>query len=116
MKYNISKKNNYELQYHYDIRKKFIHYLNPKSKKDLILYDNLSHIFINIIFLKCSYNFQTEKLVFDIAKKIKEKDILELLPKNYHNLTIKDLKELLKKKKLPINGKKKDLINRLAKS
>lgn len=70
MKYNIPEKNIYELKHHYDIRKKIIIFLQPKSKKDLIYYENLSQIFINIIFLKNKYNKDTEKIIYDIIKKL----------------------------------------------
>ena len=113
MKYNISKKDKYEIKNYYNIRTKFVNFLQPKSKKELIYYENLSNILINIIFFKCKYNNDTQKLIFDIVKKINDKNITKLLPKNYNNLTVSELKIILKKKKLPVNGKKIDLIKRL---
>ena len=84
MKYTIQKKNIYELKNHYDIRKKIITFLEPKNKKDLIYYENLSYIFINMIFLKNKYNKDTEKIIYDIIKKINNKNIL-LLHNNNKN-------------------------------
>ena len=113
MKYNISKKDKYELFNHYEIRKKFVNFLQPKSKKELIYHENLSNILINIIFLKCKYNTETQNLVLDIVKKMNDKKLLKLFPKNYNNYSVNELKTLLKKKKLATTGKKIDLIKRL---
>lgn len=113
MKYNISKKDKYELLYHYEIRKKFINFLQPKSKKELLYHENLSNILINIIFLKCKYDMNTHKLIFEILKKINDKNLLKLLPKNYDDYNVNELKKSLKKKKLSTYGKKADLIKRL---
>ena len=113
MKYNISKKNEYEIKNYYELRKKFVNFLQPKSKIELIYHENLSHILINIVYLKCKYNDETQNLILDILKKINDKNILKLFPKNCNNYSVNELKTLLKKKKLPTNGKKIDLIKRL---
>lgn len=112
MKLNIQK-NKYESNNYFELRKKFIQITNPKTNKDLIYYDNLSKIFINMIFLKCRYNKKTEKNINNIVKKMKNNKITKLLPLDYNSLKIDELKKLLKNKKLSSHGKKIDLIQRL---
>ena len=60
MKYIISK-NNYELEFYYQIRKKYIEYCQPKNKKELIYYTNFSNILINIYFLGNGYSKTTQE-------------------------------------------------------
>ena len=48
------------------MRKKFIEYLNPKNKKQLLLYSNYSNILINIIFLGNKYEIDKMKIIKDI--------------------------------------------------
>lgn len=115
MKYNISQ-NKYEINNHFSIRKKIINFVKPKNEKEFIYYNNLSNIFINIIFFKCKYNNKTEKKIFDIVKKMKNNSINKLLPINYSSLKISELKNLLIKKNLPVDGKKINLIQRLESS
>ena len=115
MKYNLEK-NKYEPIHYFEIRKKIINSIDIKNNKDFKYYDNLSHIFINIISFKCRYNAKTEKIIFDIVKKIKNNNLNKLLPLNYNSLKVSELKNLLKKKKLPTNGKKNILIARLESS
>ena len=62
MRYEI-KKNTNELDENYKIRKKFIEYLNPKNKKQLLLYSNYSNILINIIFLGNKYEIDKMKII-----------------------------------------------------
>jgi hypothetical protein len=59
MKYTISK-NNYELEYYYQIRKKYIEQCQPNNKKELVYYINFSHILINIYFLGNKYSKTTQ--------------------------------------------------------
>ena len=65
-------KNKYELTYPYQIRQKIIQFLKPKTKKDRIYYENLSHIFINMVFLQCKYDKKTESLIESIRISIGE--------------------------------------------
>lgn len=112
MKFNIFQ-NKYEINNHFLIRKKIINFLKPKTNKDLIYYNNLSNIFINIIFFRCKYDKKTENKIFDIVKKMKNNNLGKLIPIDYNSLKFNELKELLKKKKLLTTGKKVDLIKRL---
>ena len=114
MKYNLEK-NKYEPIHYFEIRKKIINSIDIKNNKDFKYYDNLSHIFINIIFFKCRYNAKTENLIYEIIKNMKNNNLLKLLPKNYSLLKVSELKNLLKKKKLSTVGKKNELIKRLEK-
>ena len=115
MKFNIFQ-NKYEINNHFLIRKKIINFIKPKNEKEFIYYNNLSNIFINIVFFKCKYDKKTEKEIFEIIKKMKNNNINKLIPINYNSLKINELKNLLKKKKLSISGKKVDLIKRLESS
>ena len=47
---------------------------------------------------------------------MKNNNLNKLLPINYSSLKVSELKNLLKKKNLPINGKKINLIKRLESS
>ena len=71
-KYNIIKRDD-EINLYYNIRKLFIEYNNPKNEKELKKYENYSHIFINILFLKCRYLSKSEKVIKDFLKKHKSK-------------------------------------------
>ena len=115
MKFNIHQ-SNHEIKNHFQIRKKFIQFCNPKNKNELFYYENLSHIFINISFLRCRYNKKTEIIIFEIVKNMKNNNLLKLLPKNYSSLKVSELKNILKKKKLSTVGKKNELIKRLENS
>ena len=46
-----------------------------------------------------------------VVKYVEEKHLEEII--DYDNLTVKELKELLKDKGLPVNGKRNELIERL---
>ena len=65
-----------EIDLYYNIRKLFIELLKPKNNKEEKLYESYSHIFINIIFLKCRYNKDTENFIKKFIKKFKKKMIL----------------------------------------
>ena len=80
------KKNKYELDEHFKIRKKFIDLLKPNNKKNFINVENLSFIFINMVFLKCKYQVNTEKNILDT-----------IISSNSRNLK-KIIKPLLNKK------------------
>lgn len=112
MNYNIQQ-DNYEIKKYFNIRKKIINYFKPKNNEDYIYYNNLSNIFINIIYLRCKYNKKTEKIIFEKINKTNNKNLINLIPQDYSNLKIKELKDLLKKKGLSTVGKKEILINRL---
>ena len=71
-------KNKYELTYQYQIRQKIIQFLKPKTKKDRIYYENLSHIFINMVFLQCKYDKKTESLIESIILKMENRKLLGL--------------------------------------
>ena len=74
IKLAITKKD-YELQKQFEIRKLFIELLQPKNKKEFSLYEMYSHIFVNIIYLKCHYSEKTEKFIKDFIKKYKKEFI-----------------------------------------
>ena len=78
MKYKI-KKNTNELEENYKIRKKFIEYLNPKNKKELILYTNYSNILINIIYLGNKYERNKMEIISNILKSKNNKVFREVL-------------------------------------
>ena len=78
------KKNKYELQEHFLIRKKFISIMKPSNKNDFILANNLSHIFINSVFLKCKYESRTHVLIHHIIQSSKNKSLINIL-KNKRN-------------------------------
>ena len=69
--YNIIKKEN-EPQLYYNIRESFINLLKPKNNKEFKLYEMYSNIFINIFFLKCRYEPNTEKFIEKFLKKHKK--------------------------------------------
>ena len=137
MKFNLMK-NKYELNKHFEIRKKIIDFYDPKNNQDFIYINNLSHIYINMKFLNCTYNSKTEKIVNNLLenfnknnKKINNKKIninnsksIKLKTNNSKNIKLKtninfntlkvvELKNLLKKKKLSVSGKKSELVQRL---
>jgi hypothetical protein len=68
--YKVIKKD-YELNAHFYLRKLFIDFNTPKTKKNFELLDMYSHVLINIIFLKCRYSTKTEKKIKDFIKKHK---------------------------------------------
>lgn len=70
--YNIKKKDN-EIYLYYNIRKIFIDLLKPKNNKELKLFEMYSNIFINILFLKCRYSSNTEKIIKKFLKNNKNK-------------------------------------------
>jgi len=78
MMYKI-KKNTNELEENYKIRKKFIEYLNPKNKKELILYTNYSNILINIIYLGNKYERNKMEIISNILKSKNNKVFREVL-------------------------------------
>ena len=127
MKFNLVK-NKYELNKHFEIRKKIIEFYNPKNNQDFIYINNLSHIYINMKFLNCKYNSKTEKIVNNLLQKFNKKVNINFNKNininnskniklktniNYNTLKVTELKNLLKKKKLSISGKKSELIQRL---
>ena len=57
------KKNKYEINLYYNIRKLFIETLKPTNNTKFKLYEMYSNILINKLFLKCSYNIKTEKII-----------------------------------------------------
>ena len=67
---NILKKKD-EIELYYNIRKQYITLSKPKNKKEFNLTEMYSHIFINILFLKCRYNENTEKNIKKFVKKNK---------------------------------------------
>ena len=73
----IIKKNNNELEKNYIIRKKYIESLNPKNKKELLLYINYSNILINILYLGNKYNKETMKKFKKTLKNIKNINIIK---------------------------------------
>jgi len=73
MKNKTLKKYENEIDLYYNVRKLFIELLKPKNLKETKLYEAYSHIFINIIFLKCRYEEKTEKFIKDFLKKYKKK-------------------------------------------
>tara|TARA_B100001175_G_C19464124_1_gene618127 strand:+ start:411 stop:656 length:246 start_codon:yes stop_codon:yes gene_type:complete len=73
------KKNTNELEENYKIRKKFIEYLNPKNKKELILYTNYSNILINIIYLGNKYERNKMEIISNILKSKNNKVFREVL-------------------------------------
>jgi hypothetical protein len=72
MKEVLKKKEN-EPQLFYNMRKLFIDILKPKNKKQFSLYDMYSNIFINMIFLRCTYQKKTEDFIKDFFQKNKKK-------------------------------------------
>ena len=80
----IIKKNNNELEKNYIIRKKYIESLNPKNKKELLLYVNYSNILINILYLGNKYNKETMKKFKKTLKNIKNINII----KNIKNINL----------------------------
>jgi len=127
MKFNLIK-NKYELNKHFEIRKKIIDFYDPKNNQDFIYINNLSHIYINMKFLNCTYNSKTEKIVNNLLEKLNKKinknsnknininnskSIKLKTDINFNTLKVAELKNLLKKKKLSVSGKKSELIQRL---
>jgi len=131
MKFNLIK-NKYELNKHFEIRKKIIDFYDPKNNQDFIYINNLSHIYINMKFLNCTYNSKTEKIVNNLLEKVNKnkkvnskvnsnkniniknsKNIKLKTDINFNTLKVAELKNLLKKKKLSVSGKKSELIQRL---
>ena len=78
MKYEI-KKNTNELDENYKIRKKFIEYLNPKNRKQLLLYSNYSNMLINIIYLGNKYERNKMEIISNILKSKNNKVFREVL-------------------------------------
>jgi hypothetical protein len=68
--YNIKKKDD-EIYLYYNIRKIFIDSLKPKNNKELKLFDMYSNILINVLFLKCRYSDNTEKIIKKFIKNNK---------------------------------------------
>ena len=127
MKFNLIK-NKYELNKHFEIRKKIIDFYDPKNNQDFIYINNLSHIYINMKFLNCTYNSKTEKIVNNLLEKLNKKinknsnknininnskSIKLKTDINFNTLKVAELKNLLKKKKLSVSGKKSELVQRL---
>ena len=85
MKYEI-KKNTNELDINFKIRKKFIEYLNPTNKKQLLLYTNYSNILINIIFLGNKYRTDQYDLIIDtLIYNTKKNRLFKEIYNNFFN-------------------------------
>ena len=80
MTFKYKLKKNDEINLYFNIRKSFIELMNPKNNKQLKLYDMYSHIFINMIFLKCRYSDKTESVIKDFLKKHKNNFVKNLPP------------------------------------
>ena len=70
-KYELNKKYD-EIELYYNIKKTFIENLNPKNEKELNLLNMYSNILINMLFLKCKYNKNTNKKMMSYFKKLKK--------------------------------------------
>ena len=68
-----SEKNKDEIDKYYKIRELYIDLSKPKNKKEYKLCEMYSHIFINMIFLKCRYFEDTEKVIKTFFEKNKDK-------------------------------------------
>lgn len=77
----ILKKNKYELIDQYKIRKKFIELSKPINKKEYVYLENLSFIFINMVFLKCRYQEETEKNIISIINSSNSRNLKKLFKK-----------------------------------
>jgi len=63
-----------ETDLYFNIRKIFIDLLKPKNNKEFKLYEAYSHMFINIIFLKCRYSEKSENFIKNFLDKYKKKN------------------------------------------
>ena len=84
MKNKTLKKYENEIDLYYNVRKLFIELLKPKNLKETKLYEAYSHIFINIIFLKCRYEEKSEIFIKKFLDKYKKK--ITVYVKNKINL------------------------------
>jgi len=75
------KKNNYELDEYFKLRKKFIELFKTNNKKDFIYVENLSFIFINMVFLKCKYSNLTEKNILLTIQSSKSRNLKNVIKK-----------------------------------
>jgi hypothetical protein len=73
------KKNNYELDEYFKLRKKFIELFKTNNKKDFIYVENLSFIFINMVFLKCKYSNLTEKNILLTIQSSKSRNLKNVI-------------------------------------
>jgi hypothetical protein len=73
------KKNNYELDEYFKLRKKFIELFKTNNKKDFIYVENLSFIFINMVFLKCRYSNITEKNILLTIQSSKSRNLKNII-------------------------------------
>ena len=78
------KKNENEIDLYFNIRKLFIELLKAKNKKEYNLYESYSHMFINIVFLKCRYEEKSEIFIKNFLDKYKKK--INVYIKNKINL------------------------------
>jgi hypothetical protein len=62
------------------IRESFISSLHPKTDKELNIISLYSHILINKLFLKCSYNEKIEKKLKKYLEKFKPSFLKNFLP------------------------------------
>ena len=84
MKYEI-KKNTNELDINFKIRKKFIEYLNPSNKKQLLLYTNYSNILINTIFLGNKYKInQYDFIINTLESNTKKNKLFKDIYNNFY--------------------------------
>jgi hypothetical protein len=81
--YKVIKKD-YELNAHFYLRKTFIDFFKPKTSKQFDILDMYSHIFINILYLKCRYQKKTEKKIMEFIKL--HKNNLKNYISNYKNI------------------------------
>ena len=81
--YTLKKYEN-EIDLYFNIRKLFVELLEPKNTKEYKLYESYSHMFINIIFLKCRYEEKSEKIIKKFLDKYKKNMIVYI--KNNINL------------------------------
>ena len=70
-KYKIEKTDN-EIELYFNIRKNFIESLKPKNEKELKLLNMYSNILLNMLFLKCKYQINTQKKMMNYLKKLKK--------------------------------------------
>lgn len=81
--YTLKKYEN-EIDLYFNIRKLFVDLLKPKNNKEYKLYESYSHMFINIVFLKCRYEGKSEIFIKKFLDKYKKK--ITVYVKNKINL------------------------------
>jgi len=81
--YTLKKYEN-EVDLYFNTRKLFVDLLKPKNNKEYKLYESYSHMFINIVFLKCRYEEKSEIFIKKFLDKYKKK--ITVYVKNKINL------------------------------